>query len=180
MADLKKHFQNPPKGGNERGVPTHNPMTPNPRPCGPTGTWGGGGANLEEQREKRLLSNASPEERMEYFQQKYNEPPPPATGPGAQTSLRSAFEAGEQTARENALHPSKANQSEFRNFDRGAAPAQTVADPSAYGAYDRERESSVENRAGRPPADPKPVPVLNPPTNTDDFRTDGKPLRKMK
>ena len=187
--DLGKFFRNPPKGGNERGVATHNPMSPDPKPLEQVtrgASYYGGGVPLKRQRELREVAKMTPEERSEHYMNQYmTDQHRPGSGPNAQTSLRTSFEAGEDAARDQKLHSSRSDQPEMRNFDRGRIATQTPSDPSAVSFYDY--ESEVSGSSGRVtdgfPAGPnvvaqKPTPVINPDTTTD-YRTDGKPYHPM-
>ena len=175
MADLKKNFENPPKGGNGRGVPTFNSMSSVPRPRasmdavyqGDGKTQGsvvdGGGATIPQQRAEGMKM----------------------TGPGAQTTLRTSFEAGEAASRFNATQAGIVGQPEMRNFTRGGLHTQEAGDPSATGFYDYEQggqglNGRVGDGASAGPATPaqKPTPQINPDTTTD-VRSDGKAANPM-
>jgi len=179
--DLNRFFRNPPKGGNGAGVPTQNPMSPNPRPSieNRGGFYGGGGSSVKEKREERENAGLSEHEKMQRQMSKWNEPPPPPTGPAAQTSLRESFEAGEMSSRGRITGSARVQQGEMRNFQRGTLVPQEPGDPSGTNWFDHESTQS-QNPAGDAPVQAKPEMVLNPDTNSSSgMRTDGKPEDAM-
>lgn len=176
--DINRLFRNPPKGGNGAGVPTQNPMSPNPRTGieNRGGFFGGGGSNIKQQREEREMSGLSEHEKMKRQMDKWNEPPPPPTGIAAQTSLRDSFEAGEQSSRNHIQQSGRVNQPEMRNFQRNHLVPQEADDPSAQSWYDFEA-AQAGTPAGASASGPMPKPTLNPPTPAG--RADGKPANPM-
>jgi hypothetical protein len=143
---LRDAFRNPPRDGSGQGGPRmiDNSMGALPKPgCGMRLGYGPGGSNtesgmgLKQRREERKLEKMSPEDRQKHYMSKYDSSPPPATGPGAQTSLRESFEAGEMSARTNVRHSGRVEQAEFRNYDRGFVAPQAAGDPAEQtGPYD--------------------------------------------
>lgn len=186
MSDLLKFFRNPPKGGNERGVPTQNPMAPRPmvKPAEIRGVMGGGGLNIAEKRVTAEMAAMTDEERRRYYSRKILALPLPSAGPAAQTSLRDAMEAGENSSRNNIQQAALVGQTEMRNYDRSGV-TQEADDPSTNQFYDMESyhdgRTGVVNgsgSAGTPTPEMRPHPVLNPDT-TASMRSDGRPLLPM-
>lgn len=186
MKDIKRAFQTPPKGGNEKGVPTTNPMSPNPLPGrteSPFGFYsGGGGTPIKDRRKADEAARLSDEDRYAAMRLEWDKPPMPTTGPAAQTILRDSFEAGESLARNNQLHSARADQPEVRNFARGGMPA----GKEGAGLYQHEdrgtdglgRDVSIPSPVNQG-VEPTPKPVLRPDTSSG-YRSDGKPATTMK
>ncbi len=128
MADLKKNFYSPPKGGNGKGVPTENPMaSPPTAPRVLLPTPGG--------------SMAGPRSQFD--------------GPRAADSfLSDDFSAGVLAARSNFTEARRAGPVDFRNFRPGSRqPDET----SARGMYDEERLNEDRSVAPGPARRVSPV-----------------------
>lgn len=162
VKDLLKFFRNPPKGGNDRGVQTQNPMAPLPvtRTADAHTQMGGGGTPL--------------------FMQKYGGTR--LSTAQDQTSLRDCFEAGEASSRNRALQSGVVGQTETRNFDRSYNPQFPGDNVGSDQAYDM--EAAKTGRTGRvsdgkpagnstTPLRDRPHPVYEPNTSAS-MRSDGK------
>lgn len=121
---LNKLFRRPPRGGNERGVQTHNPMSPLPPSSEYELTNGG------EMESARTQSTG-------------------AAGPARQRGLREQMQAGENSARASMVESRQAGSEDFRNYKRSPQP---VAG-SGYAGYEarKEREGSAGTATGGKP-----------------------------
>lgn len=157
--DLRKFFQNPPKGGNQRGVQTVNSMSPLPAPSGSqnmTNAEGGGIALAQQEQNTAPLTNTE----------------------AAQVSLRTTFEAGEFGSRNNQQHSARSGAPEFRNYTRGE---RLTRPGTPNGAQQYDEESVRSGYTGRvneaAHADDSPgfaLPRLTLEPDTSGTRSDGK------
>lgn len=154
MKELRKTFYNPPKGGNEEGVPTTNPMAPVSPSAQPV---------LGPRWDESLGLRTPPGQ--------------PYPGQGAQGPLRAQFNAGATSARISAQQGHQVGPSELRNYQRGLQPVQPAGDPSAVMAYDFERDH-VQRPSDAEPGKKTTKPQLHPDTRMS-YRTDGKPNPSM-
>lgn len=188
--ELRKAFQNPPKGGNEVGVPTAGSMSPLPSQLQTEGgpfacsVPLGGGEGIEKRRRERELLRMTPEERMkaqeEHWMEKSRRAAAPS-GPDQQTSLRESFEKGELSARVNAEHSGVVGQQEVRNYGRGYVGARTAAEPGAPPMfYDKEQDDIDPHALATGGKRPDPgvikrvTPELRPTLPNPERRSDGK------